>query len=373
MALLLVLLVLAVAVLLGTAYLAAASVGRASTNSFAAMARARCLAESGAWHAVALFRDNPGELLASGGTMLGPFTLDDSGDRYEFSVQRIGESDDYTVFSRGTSGAARQVCRVLVRYSEGSTSALSQAMLLGGNDVYWLPESLRVEGPVHANGHCVSGATLRGSATATGWFLSWGSAQPMPRSHTSSLTLPEIAPEDYHDYVYDGRPGQAAFRTDATLGRNDDVPADAANPAGVLVVRPPAGQSAVWVDQNFHHEGTLIVQGDLYLAGNNIDLECRPGFPALIVTGRLYVYENAHASIRGVVWAGRWLGAAGKKNSGSHLSIQGALLCPGLGGGADQFAELTGSHSFTFDAGLARLADPQGGADGVAILRWDEQ
>jgi choice-of-anchor A domain-containing protein len=62
------------------------------------------------------------------------------------------------------------------------------------------------------------------------------------------------------------------------------------NPAGV--VYKDATSSPLVLSDNQTINGTLIVEGDLQIKGTNITINPQPGYPALIVTGNLEIYQS---------------------------------------------------------------------------------
>ncbi|MFW6154801.1 MAG: hypothetical protein ACOC95_06250, partial [Planctomycetota bacterium] len=136
-----------------------------------------------------------------------------------------------------------------------------------------------------------------------------------------------------------------------------------ANPAGVVVVTPAGG--ALWIDRNVRFDGTLVVNGDVVLDGKNQRFQSQTRFPALLVTGKLYVSSRTETTVDGVVYTS---GGVESYFSGdrSELNIRGALIAGGWG--FSLF--VNGNHGVDYDADLATLVAP-GGAGGEGTVEVD--
>jgi hypothetical protein len=103
------------------------------------------------------------------------------------------------------------------------------------------------------------------------------------------------------------------------------------NPAGVIY--KDATSSPLVLDDNQTINGTLVVEGDLRIKGTNITINPQPGFPALIVTGNLEIYQSGkNLTANGLTYVG---GQLKHNNNGlpapspalaSTFTVNGALV-----------------------------------------------
>jgi len=358
-AMLLVMALVAVTVIIGMGFAYGASVKLASTTNMVAGARARYLAESGVQHALYMMRTDMAALAGSVGSPLGPYYADDTSDTYSFSVQQRPDAPWlYTVVATATSGGMTQTVHATVSYSAESQITVERSMMVGGGMV-WLPNSVNIHGDFHVNGHLYNLARVYDDVTASGFIwdpyrLIRGSATPF----TDSVELPTIDMDDYKQYAISGTPYQCLEHETNILDRRDPINGSGAisgdNIGGVVWLKPHRGTSVTIAD-NVHFEGTLMIDGNLILDGRNIKLDAMEGFPALIVTGTIYVTNRTNLDVRGIVRTGGGLVPLGSTRHAS-TDIRGGLIADRQG----YSFSLRGSHTLRYEERYATLYDFSG-------------
>lgn len=108
-ALLMVLILVAVAAIVGTAYVSAANVQRTAVQNLVALEQARYVGESGLQHAIYLMQSNTSAVL---NTSAGPFTLSTGGGSYVVSASVVDLSKNlYRLNSTATVGGITRTCQ----------------------------------------------------------------------------------------------------------------------------------------------------------------------------------------------------------------------------------------------------------------------
>jgi len=366
----LVLMILAIATTLGMSYLSAASISLAASNGFTDAARARYAAESGVEHAMCLLRENPDMIRAAVGTKLGPYYVDDLTASYVFEITPVGVPGYFTISSRATNGRSSQSVSVTVFHSGGMYEPISYASLMGGFPGY-ISTSVLVKGKMHGNGSVLIEGKVEGDVSAVGSVANLGVVKGTVSPNSDLVPFPQFNPDDYDRYLYNDRQGEAITTADYIIQRNHPIdngrPITESNPAGVVIARPPTGSLWLWEDLRFR--GTLVVHGDLVLDGWNMEIKALSGFPALVVTGRIFItYYAAGVNIEGVVYASE---GVYDFNAASHskTKIKGSFVA--RRGGYNQ--GLRGEHTVEHDINRTHLYHPQGWGTGgeVQILSWD--
>lgn len=366
-AMVLVLIILAAGMTVGLSYLASAAMGTAIATGHEDVTRARYVAESGIDHAICLLRESPDVIEAASGGTLGPFAVAGD-DAYTLAVTATGVPGEYEIISRGASGRSNVSVGVVLRRFGGSASVtvLPHGSLFTGG-LTMIPSSVRVHGPAHANGDLVVNGRVDEDASATGLVAGFGRVDGDRISGADHYACPPMEPEDYETYLMDGTPGTAAVTSvnyiDHHSAFNSGAHITADNPAGVVIVTPACG--TLYIDRNVRFDGTLIVCGNVLLGGANQRFESLTQFPALLVTGDLYVCSLTKTTVEGVVYTGGGVESYFSRPS-SELTVRGALIAGGWG--FDLF--LDGDHDVRYDADLATLVAPDG-AGGEGIVEMD--
>jgi len=372
--LVMVLVLLAISVVLGLSYLSSASIRMACSNNAVAAKRAKYLAESGVQHGVHLLRTDPGCLDGSAVAPVGPFYADESDDMYV--VYAVADADvpgQYRVSGEGTVGGVTQRCTVTARVGSAAQLTPEEALLVGNGSAA-LPSSLSITGGVHVNGNLMTLAHIDGDVSCTGsigGIMAWITGSSTGAA--DEMDVPSIEFDDYEQYVLGDTEYSAdeveleVFDRKNPLASGNAVTSE--NPGGIVVLSSPDG-GPVYLSKNLEFAGTLVVDGDLALDGQNIQLTAVSGFPALVVSGRVYVRGSATATINGLVVAAEGLIGQGNTRR-SAITINGGLIATHTAFNS----RLAGRHELNYDPELSRIYDFGGGNGGsrsVDILRWDD-
>jgi len=370
-AMLMVLMLLAMSVVLGLSYLMSTSVKSTCSANLLRAAQARYLAESGLQHALLVLRTDPTALESTSASRpAGPYYLDNTSNSYSFyAVQDADTPSVYYLTATATVDGARQQATMKVLRSSAARHPTTPGVLIDSG-LTWLPSSVTINGPYHINGDLWNFGTISGNVSATGriYDLSRGITQPgggSPDQYADPIDLPDIDWRDYLDYTVNGVPCEAALLESRTFDRNNSLANGGAisttNLARVVYLRPSYGNSCTLPDR-LNFTGTLLIDGNLLLDGKNIELTAMDGFPALIVTGYVYVIDDSRVTINGLVYAGRGFRGSGNTRN-SRTEITGGLVC--LQTGYDFF--LDGDHRLTYDAGRCEIYDLTRASSGARL------
>ncbi len=373
----LVMILIAVAVILGSSFLTSASIHVRISKNYQSLARARYLAESGLEHGFYILRFSPETLEGSVSSPLGPFHVDDSPDSYMISAwEDEATPRRYTLTSTATVGDVKRTSSMTVYRTAGPTIKSDHAILVDGAYVH-LPICLRVEGDVHVNGQLNSRALINGDVSATN-----GITDPMGRINGSTdgdaeeINVPEISVNDYinyrismTDYAAVGFAG-IDLTIDNPLANGGAVTTD--NIGGVVYLNPSDGDT-VRLHDNFNFTGTLVIDGNIDLRGQNITLNAVDGFPAIVATGSVKVSRHArNVTINGLVSAQNGIRKSSNHIHRSRTTINGALVCKNL----FYSFNFAGYHVLNYRQDRTEIYDFSQGPDGakpqVTVLSWDD-
>jgi Tfp pilus assembly protein PilV len=386
-ALVLVLILVAMAVVLGVSYLSVASLRLEMSQNYQDLSRARYLAESGLEHGLYLLRFQPRQLDGTDTLPLGPFYLDNTADEYAISCRQDAPgSDQYTLSATAVVKGHRQgsVVQGGIRRTSSATVVrtpmpkvgVDQALLVSGGLVR-LPTGVRLTGDVHVNGSLTNYAVITGNASATGTISDpLGLVSGTVHEHAQPVTPPVFTVNQYLRYNLDGVACTAVqytgheLRPDDPLVRTGAVAAD--NVGGVVHLKPKS-KSDVIIKDRANFTGTLVTDADVEIDGNDITLTAVEGFPAIVTTGSILISsQSARLTLNGLVVAEQGI----KKGKGNikkcSSTSNGAVLC-GVGG---YDPALVGSHVVNYHRDRACVYDfslplsrqtPQ-----VTWVRWDD-
>lgn len=354
-AMMMVLILVAVGVVLGIAYLSVASLDLKVSQNFRSLARARYLAESGLEHALYTLRFFPEDI---GSTTLGPFYADESSDSYYITAQEVdGEKGTYLVTATATVGEITTTSTATMNRIPGTSIEMKHSLLVEAGMV-WLPWGLNVTGDFHVNGTLVNEAAIDGDASATAGISDlWWRITGEVDGDADAVEVPQFRVSDYVSYTIGTSDCTAAEFTESELCFDDPLAnggaITAANLAGVVYLNPDDGNSvSLYKDLSF--AGTLVIEGDLVLDGSNITLTSVEGFPAVIVTGSIIVTNAArNLTINGVVVAQNGITPDANRTTRSSTTVNGSMIC---GSGAYD-PGLLGSHKVNFSENASRLYD----------------
>jgi hypothetical protein len=329
-ALLMVMLVLVTGVVLGISYLSSTGVRASSSRNAVAAMQAQYLAESGLEHAMFVVAAQPGVLDAATRSPQGPFFIDEAGGSYTFfCVPDPDAPGRYTVTAEASSGGIKRRSSMVV-FRPPSTQHTVLHGVQASEGMSTLPLGVEVEGDVYVQGFVANWARVRGTIFASGSIFDWFNlADETHPNLQNPPAAPVILPEHYRQYVLDDTIYNAVVDQSKTIRRDDDLvknrtQVSVGNIGGVIYLTPSNGRCELKDDVEF--EGTVVVQGDLVLDGEDIHLKAVPGFPAVVVSGSIVVTRNTDAVIDGLVVAGEGVASWGGRTSGAKTRINGGLL-----------------------------------------------
>ena len=157
---------------------------------------------------------------------------------------------------------------------------------------------------INGKGYSQSAITSTGYTTPTGsyWPIDNTAANaPIAPSNDSVNRYRTYATDDGQQY----NAGLLTTVTDLLSGLLSIIfpPPSTDNPAGVIY--KDATSAPLVVTDNQTINGTLVVDGDLQIKGTNITINPQPGFPALIVTGNLEIFQSGkNLTANGVTYIG---------------------------------------------------------------------
>lgn len=376
-ALILVLMLLSVSVVLGITYLASASVKTVSSANMVQLARARYLAESAAEHGKYILQSAPDKLLAtSSSSPMGPYYADDTTDSYTvYAVSDPKNLGQYTIVGTGYAGPpGKQVVKsvsVEVARNGGKPLIANSCMLLNANVT--IPASLTIRGDVSVNGKLTNSGTILGNATYSVKYTDGGGTISGTTTKDTHLTVPLVSQNDYKSYKLFGKQYACNTLNVNSLGASGPLVGgntiNAGNPAGVLWVKPPSG--VLTLTAGFKFTGTLIVEGALQIDGADVQMAAAQGFPAMVVTDRIYITDRAVADISGLVQSTNGIVQSIWATPNAKITIHGAMASSVRGFDAN----LWGTHVVEFNEERAKLYDVKTGTDSTTnlqILNWND-
>jgi hypothetical protein len=353
--LLLVLILIAVAVILGISYLSVAALHANMGDNFGSMARARYLAESGVQHGLYILRYTPEQLTGR----LGPYYVDSATEPYYIEGQSTG-LNQYTLNSTAHVGNAKRTSSVTVSRDLSPRVMLTDGLMISSGSPFQ-PWGVTINGDVYVDGYLKNWAGINGNVSATG-----GIEDPYNRitgekdGAADPVTIPNITIDQYITYTLNGVTYHAVEYTDANMMANDplanggSITAD--NIGGVIYCKPKSGTS-IKLHTNLKIHGTLIIDGSVDLNGtacpgpSGIEITPVDGFPAIVCTGSV----KLNSAAKGVVFNGLIVANQGIVPDGGTASasttINGALITA-INGYA---SGLSGAHVLNYDADKARI------------------
>ncbi|MFB3891503.1 MAG: PilX N-terminal domain-containing pilus assembly protein [Phycisphaerae bacterium] len=370
-ALILVMLLVAIAVVLGVSYASVASLKAAGSDNYANASRAKYLAESGLQHAMWIVQNNPNLLAnSSAAAPLGPYYLDSTNDRYVF----YGAADPlvpgrFVLTAKGIAGTVTQLASASVLRSAASTISFSRNMMVKMAST-WLPGCLTVNSDLYVQGSLVNFARIHGNVAASGTLTdSLGLISGTKAPGTAGITMPTITRDSYKNYTLYGVACTKTDMTGAVFNSTDPLTnggaVSATNPGGVVYLT----KAVVSLPSNFNFTGTLVTDGDLILNGSNINLTAVDGFPA-IMAKRILVAPNARVTVNGGVVVDNGIVPSASGSAGSVTTVNGPLI-GNSSTGYDYY--LTGTHTLNYNASRSQLLDmanPNGGVSTVTLQTW---
>ena len=368
-ALLIVLLLVAMAAVVGVSYLASASVKLASSNNLVSASRAKYLAESGLQHALYLLKTNPTSVTNStAASPLGPFYADESGDSYSFyAVSDSNTTGKYVIMASATARGVRQRSSATVFCSFTKSITVKHGVLVN-DGVARFPSGLVVRGDVHTNQTLRNKGVIDGNASAVNrvWNMGSGVVTGTITNYAAPQAMPAIQWDQYRSYKLSGTSYTATeLRTNTLAGSsplcNGGV-FSPSNPGGVLVLKPASG-IVVRLTGDLNFSGTIVINGYLELDGANIQLTPADGFPAIIATRQVWITNRTNATINGLVVADHGISPL-FLTANSQTTINGGLVSKSGAYSTD----LDGRHVLNYDAKRCKVYDMSSGSGGQGDL-----
>jgi hypothetical protein len=336
MALMLVVAAVAAATVLSYAVLANTSTNARVAETSTLIAQADALAESGVNYAIynlAYPANAPAYTGSYWGGTSSPVSLGSSVPG-TFSVTVSGASGGpYTIVSTASvpgedgSPVARQVTAV-VAIATGF-GAPNQAA--GFNGPLTVGSNWTINGQLNVSGavSLTSGATVDGSIVATSLSLNGATAPTSFTQLASSAVLSSPTTHtDYTTYVQNGVTYSATLlTTDPAAGTVLGPTAN--NPAGIYYT---SGRSPNLKGVTIN--GSLLVKGTTATVtvktGTTNTITPVAGYPGLVVDNTVTMNStNSQLTVNGLMYAGAGVIRSGTDNTGSNLTVNGALMVPG--------------------------------------------
>ncbi|MDD4889852.1 MAG: hypothetical protein PHU85_07955 [Phycisphaerae bacterium] len=326
-------LVAAVSVL-GLSYIEDNSLTVQGSNNLCNLSRARYVAESGVEQAIFwLGETNPPNANAdgywpgatrqlvdtSGNDCCDVSVARDENDATRFCVTSVGY-----VMKNATEPLLSHRVTVWVTRSLDPTVTLNYALLVEGTSS--LSGNQTYNGPVHSNGSIINNGTIAGNMTACGWALYGGGHRPTGTvaGYQAAVSFPDFEYNNFTSYKLNNATCAAAVYTSPNMQAGYVVPnADTTNPGRVVYAGSTRGY--VTLKSNLALQGTLVVQGDVYLNGTNITITPQPGFPAIVASGHIYFQGASNtATLNGAVLLQAEIGFTGS-TWGNRLTVNGPM------------------------------------------------
>ena len=370
-ALQMVLFLITITAILGVTYLSSASLKRASSLNMVSVARAKYLAECGVQHAMYVCRNNPSQLVGtSAAKMTGPYNADATSDTYAFygtpTPLVLGQ---WTLTGVGTCGTVSQTVSVTVYRTGGTDFTNNQGLMSVGNIT--IPAGVKITGNLIDSGSVTNKGYVDGVISYTGNFgNSNGGTTTKTPVKVASASVPTINWNNYKQYKLYSSTYNAQQMANSTLQpgifpNNNCI--TAGNPAGI------AYYTIGILYTNFTYQGTIVINGDLYIDGTNISITPVSGFPALVVTGRIYVVDNSTFTANGLVYAAQGMSPYIINTPVSQTTINGGFVS----GVRGYDSTLQGTHQIVYSAAKCKLYDPTGAASDASsatlqITTWND-
>jgi hypothetical protein len=374
-ALMLVMMLLALAVVLGVSYMSSASVKMASSRNLLSVSESGYASESGLEHALYVMQTNYSGLGSSSVSRpLGPYYVNSSRtDYYTFyGVPDAVTPGKFTVYSNGWSGKVQTVRQMTVLCAGAPMNQVAQGVLIGGGLPVTLPSTVQINGDFAVNGSLVNSATIKGNVTSSG--VVFDSLHKITGTVTNGAPVtaaPNISWSQFSSYTLYGITRTAASEKVNAFNSNDAYSngntITATNPGGVALLAPISnapGARVMFYDHT-HFQGTVVVNGDIEIAGTDITFTAVNGFPSLVVTGHVYVDNGKAATFNGLVVAHQGF-TGGDKNS--VTTINGGLISDSQG----YASNMGGTNVVNYNAQQSKVFDmsPTAGSPVVEITAW---
>ncbi len=196
------------------------------------------------------------------------------------------------------------------------------------NSLMLLPSKVTVSGNVHSNGDLWLwfGGRIDGNASSVGMIVNFGSITGTRSNRAGQVSIPAVKMEHYWPtYSYEGLSGTP---TRVYNSINGDLPgALPGNPDNIYY----SDSSSITLNKA-KLQGTLLARGEVRMSGQ-VEIEARPGMPAMIIEGDLILSNNCKLTTHGlVVIRGIVCGTGKNKASSAQWTHNGPLVFEQFGG-----------------------------------------
>ena len=234
-----------------------------------------------------------------------------------------------------------------------------------------IPAGVKITGNLIDSGSVTNKGYVDGVISYTGNFgNSNGGTTTKTPVKVASASVPTINWNNYKQYKLYSSTYNAQQMANSTLQpgifpNNNCI--TAGNPAGI------AYYTIGILYTNFTYQGTIVINGDLYIDGTNISITPVSGFPALVVTGRIYVVDNSTFTANGLVYAAQGMSPYIINTPVSQTTINGGFVS----GVRGYDSTLQGTHQIVYSAAKCKLYDPTGAASDASsatlqITTWND-
>lgn len=346
MALLAVLLVTALAAILGSALLSSSAIQSRAAGNAADVHQAELIADSGIQFAIYCL-SNPDKAPA--------WTVGDAGNTHYpggSALPLLGADggtvdvvvtnpslDHFTIVATGHFGAARRTFeatveapseyRVAHALSSPADAKVSASMIVNGSLRSDGVATLASRGAVRGAVYALNGATIaNGFVTPT--FPSRGSPAWSDLNLVNSLATTHPLLRSLRAYYLDGECYYADPLPSTIVTGRLQTPNVLTNPANVWYCNGTVTLRDATID------GTLVVRGsgtDVIVEGTNVVRAARSDLPALVTRDDLLFRSgtNANLEVEGILWVGDDISTTGGSSTTCSLRVSGALLLGGVG------------------------------------------
>ena len=363
-ALLIVLVVIAMAAIFGTALLSSTAIQAQVGGNDARACAADYLAESGLQAGLYYLQypqfmptawgSTPGYVIKASSQTVGASALGN----FDLEVVQGSASDEYDITSTGHSpvGAATKTAKAHLKVDRVKPQG---AAYFGG--AIAIPLRTTMTGFVQANGSITNNSGNALSSTAVA---------PLP---ATAYLAPSLTSVNYFGAdaggVYTTPDGQTGHAQQLLSAPTSTPTAAADNPGKIFYYN-----GDLTLSSNVVIDGTLVVKNGSLTIRSNVTINATPGYPALIVERDVSMYRTSvQLAVSGVAWIGRNIVWTGPTNTGSQLKIYGALLMPAGATIGQPYSG--GANSVTYVSPIADISNMtkslQPGLS-VKVLSWDQ-
>jgi hypothetical protein len=335
--LLIILLVVAAITVVGLGFIVRGDIELACGQNMEMKADMDYLAESGLEHARGLIMC-PQDVNFTGATGQQLYT---GNDYYDVSVSKLSECDWQI-----TSSAYRKVAGVTT-----AQSSLTAKMRLDPDVAFWsekdvsLSPVLIINGDVYCNGAITNQGSINGDCFADSLTGNAASGSVNPKTGLQ-LVKPTIS-EDLLTSNF----------TTQTIASSSLNNTNLLSPTAQVYYR----NGNLTINSNVSINSCLAVKGDLTVTGNSNNITAKKGVPAIFVSGKLIIQENAELNCSGLVFVKESVELPSNSSYANLMTITGSLFTKGLNKYKGVVADSSGNgYNGTMNGDCAFVSGPVG-------------